>query len=98
LTKELCFYRKSFDIREVASLFGIIVDICSVSSFKKYPSIIMQYSICEALKVNIQFIFTSKKFKRFTDLISSKDNTIFKFFQKKLTREIKIIILFYISE
>ena len=49
---------------------------------------ILPYNILLALKVNMQFIFTSTKFSKFISFINSKDSKIACFFQSKLSKEI----------
>jgi len=80
--------RKSFILREGASLLGMLQFLSQSYLFGHYLYISLQHSIYVALKFNIQYIFTSPKFERFTNFINLKDTCIAEFFKSKTLKEI----------
>ena len=62
LTTEWHSKRKSFTLREAASLLGLIAFLAICTAWGKYLYIALQHSICKALKFNTRFVFESKKF------------------------------------
>ena len=80
--------RKSFTLREGASLLGVVQFLSLSCSFGRYLYIALQHSIYVALKFNTQYVFTSPKFERFTNFINSKDTRIASFFKSKTIKEV----------
>ena len=75
--------RKSFTLREISSLLVLVAHLVMATQWAKRAYIALQHAVFLAIKFNSNTLFSSGKFRKLTDLLTSKDISIKNFYLAK---------------
>ena len=75
--------RKSFTLREIASLLGLVAHLVMATLHAKHTHLTLQHAVFLAIKFNSNTVLSNRKSRQLTDLLTSKNISIKYFYLAK---------------